>query len=147
MNITSDIKTVHAKAAVAAGSTNITDATVIDMAGYEGVRFIYLFGAVTAGSVSSVGVAGKDTNDPTPGTDDLAGSGISVTADTTSSAYIVEIAKPTQRYLRPFVNRATQNAVLSGIVAELYSARQKPVAKDATISAQEIHASPAKGTA
>lgn len=147
MNLTSDIKTVVAKAAVAAGSTDITDATVIDTAGYEGVRFIFLFGTLTSGTITSVGVAGKDENTPAAGTDDLEGTKITVADTESGKAFIVDIAKPTKRYLRPFVKCATQNAVLNGIIAELYSPRGKPATKDATVSAQEIHASPAKGTA
>lgn len=147
INLTTAVKTVVAKGAVAAGSTDITDATVIDTQGYEGCRFIFLFGALTAGTVTSVAVAGKDANDPAAGTDDLAGTGIAVADTESGKAFIVDIGKPTKRYLRPFVKRATQNAVLSGIIAELYDPRQKPVTKDATVSAQEIHASPAVGVA
>lgn len=147
INLTTAVKTVVAKAAVAAGSTDITDASVIDTQGYEGVRFIFLFGTLTAGTVTSVAVAGKDTNSPTAGTDDLAGTGIAVPDTESGKAFIVDIGKPTKRYLRPHVKRATQNAVLSGIIAEMYDPRERPVTKDATVSAQEIHASPAVGTA
>src|SRR4051812_27028042 len=115
MNLTQRIKTILAKVAVAAGATDITDATVIDTAGYDSVRFIFVFGAITAGAVTSTGVAGKATNTPTPGTDDLAGSKITVADTADNTVVITEITHPQQRYLRPFVKRATQNAEVPAI--------------------------------
>jgi hypothetical protein len=148
MQLTNRVRTVLAKSAVAAGATDITDAAVIDMQGYEGVRFIYSFGAITAGAVTSVAVASKATNAPTPGTDDLAGSSITVADDADDKIVIVDIYKPRLRYLRPFVKRATQNAVVNCIVAELYGRKGKmPVTQDATVSGQELWVSPANGVA
>jgi hypothetical protein len=147
MNLTSNAKTVVAKGAVVAGAADITDALVIDMLGFEAARFIYVFGALTAGTILSVAVAGKLTNTPTPGTDDLAGSGVIVPDTQSGNAVVVDVIKPTHRFLRPFVKRATQNAVLNCIIVELYVAREKPTAKDATVFAQKIVLSPANGVA
>lgn len=148
MQLTNRVKTVLSKTAVAAGATDITDAGVIDMQGYEGVRFIFAFGAITAGAVTSVAVASKATNAPTPGTDDVAGSAITVADDADDKIVIVDIYKPRLRYLRPFVKRATQNAVVNCIVAELYGRKGKmPVTQDTSVSGQELSVSPANGAA
>lgn len=148
MQLTNEVKTILAKTTVAAGATDITDATAIDTQGFEGVRFIFSFGAITSGAATSVAAAGLATSSPTPGTDDLAGTKITVADTDDDKIVILDIHKPAQRYIRPFVKRATQNAVLNSIVAELYGAPDKsPVAKDTSVASQELHVSPAVGTA
>jgi hypothetical protein len=147
MQLTNRVKTILCKSAVAAGATDITDAAAVDMANYEGVRFIFSFGAITANAVTSVGAASLATSSPTPGTDDIEGSKISVADDSDDKIFILDIFKPRLRYVRPFVKRATQNAVLNSIVAELYGPRVLPVVKDASVVSQELHVSPANGTA
>lgn len=144
---TAKTKTVLCKTAVAAGSTDITDATEIDMANWEGVRFIFCFGAITTGAATSIGVTGKATTGGTPGTDDLAGSKQTVADTDDDSVFITDIFQPAQRYIRPFVKRATQNAVVNCIVAELYGPRKSPVTQDTTVHGQELWVSPAVGTA
>jgi hypothetical protein len=145
--LSNGIKTTLCKTAVAAGSSDVTDASVIDMANYEGVRFIFSFGAITSGAVTSVGVASKSSNAPTPGTDDLAGSKIAVADTDDDSVFIVDIYKPVLRYLRPFVKRATQNAVVNSIIAEQYGPRKQPITEDTTVHGKELWVSPAVGTA
>lgn len=147
MQLNNCTKSILAKTAVAAGSTDITDATAIDTQGYGGVRFTFLIGTMTGGTVVSVAAAGKATNAPTPGTDDLAGSKIAV-ADTQSDKIVcLDIYRPQQRYVRPFVKRATQNCVINGIIAELYDPIKLPTDTDASLSGQETWSSPAVGTA
>ena len=148
MQLTNEVKTILCKSAVAAGSSDITDATAVDTAGYEGVRFIFSFGAITGSAVTSVAAASLATSAPTPGTDDIAGSSITVPDTADDKIFILDIYKPALRYVRPFVKRATQNAVLNSIIAELYGhSGLHPIAKDATVIAQELSVSPANGTA
>lgn len=145
--LTNEVKTILAKTAVAAGATDITDAAAADTAGYEGVRFIFSFGAITAGAVTSVAAAGLATSSPTPGTDDLAGTKITVADTDDDKVVILDINKPQQRYVRPFVKRATQNAVLNSIITELYGPKKLPIEKDTSVATQELHEAPAVGTA
>ena len=145
--LTQKTKTILAKTAVAAGASDITDATAIDTSGYEGVRFIFAFGTITAGAATSVAACSLDTNSPTPGTDDIAGSKITVVDTADDSIFIIDIHKPVKRYVRPFVKRATQNAVVNSIVAELYGPHVMPVVKDTTTTGQNLLAGPANGTA
>jgi len=148
MQLTNETKAILAKTAVAAGATDITDATAVDTQGFNGVRFTFAFGAIVAGAVTSVAAAGAATSSPTPGTDDLAGTKITVADTDDDKIVVLDIYRPAQRYIRPFVKRATQNATVNAILAELYgSARKEPVAKDTTVASQELHVSPAVGTA
>lgn len=148
MNLTNHVKTILCKTAVAAGTTDITDATAVDMAGYDACRFIFSFGAITSGAATHVAVAALDTSSPTPGTDDLAGSKITVADTADDTLFIIDIVRPRYRYLRPFVDRGTQNAVVNCIIAEQYrKVGVLPITKDATVTGQEIHVSTAQGTA
>src|SRR5438132_376515 len=97
--LSNHVKTILCKPAVAAGAADVTDATVVDTAGYDGVRFIFIFGAIVAGAATSTGVAGKATNTPTPGTDDLTGSKITVADTADDTIVITDIQHPQQRYL------------------------------------------------
>lgn len=147
-SLSNRVKTTLCKTAVAAGATDINDATVVDMAGYESVRFIFSFGAITSGAATSVAASMLATSSPTPGTDDVAGSKITVVDTADDTIVILDIVKPQLRYVRPFVKRATQNAVLNCIIAEQYEhAGKMPITKDATVTAQTILTTPANGTA
>lgn len=142
------VKTTLCKSAVAAGTTDVTDAAAVDMAGFESVRFIFSFGAITAGAATSVAASMLATSSPTPGTDDIAGSKITVVDTDDDTIVILDIIKPLLRYVRPFVKRATQNAVLNCIIAEQYEhAGKLPITKDASVTHQSLLVSPINGTA
>lgn len=147
MQLNNATNTILCKTAVAAGTTDITDATVVDMAGYSGVRFTFHFGAITSGAATSVAAAGGATSTPTPGTDDIAGSKITVADTADDTVFTLDIYKPTQRYIRPFVKRATQNAVLNSIVAVQYEPIFMPPTQDTSVTSSKTLVSPANGTA
>lgn len=149
-HLTNKVKTIRVHAPVAAGATDITDSAVVDMANYEGVRFIVGFGAIVAGAATSVKVqqATAKTSDTalTSGAD-LLGSGVTVLDSEDNTLVVSDIIRPRERFVQVHVLRATQNATVDLIVAELYGARKLPVTQDATVSHAETHASPAEGTA
>ncbi len=150
MQLTRKVETQIVHAPVAAGSADVTDCDVIDMQNFEGCRFIVGFGTITSGAATSVKVqqATAKTSDTalTSGAD-LEGSGITVADTDDNKAVIIDIFKPRERYLQLRILRATQNAVVDFAVAEKYGARKLPVTKHADIATQEIHISPAEGTA
>jgi len=147
MQLSTEVKTVLCKTAVAAGTSDITDATAVDTAGYEGVRFIFSFGTLTSGAVTHVAAAGLATSNPVAGTNDLLGTKIVVPDSASNTLVVLDINKPVLRYIRPHVDRGTQNAVVNCIIAELYGPSKLPVAADATVAGQELHVSPPAGTA
>ena len=142
-NLSSNVVTVRTSIAVVAGTSEI-DTTSVDTAGFEGCRFIAAFGVITSGAATSIKV--QQAPDNSTWTDVLGTSQTVVdTADTT--IFISDIYKPQARYLRLVVLRATQNAVLDGVIAELYLPRQAGVAQDATTTILETFSNPAAGTA
>lgn len=150
MNLSPNVKTVRllpdgtnytASAAATAATSNI-----LDTAGYDGVRFLIGFGAIVSGAATSVKVQ-QNTANSTSGMADIAGTSITVADDADGKVAVIEILRPQERYLRVITSRATQNATVDFLVAELFDARSVPVTQDTTILGYEQHISPAEGTA
>lgn len=141
--ISNQIKTTRVNNAAAAATTDI-DSSSVDMLDYEGVRFTVLFGAIVAGAATSVKAA-QSADDST--FNDLEGTSQTVADDDDNQAFIIDVWRPIDRYVRVTVDRGTQNATVDGIVAEQYGPRVLPPTNDSTVGGQEVHASPAEGTA
>jgi len=137
MNLSKNCKiTVVAAAAVAATTEVVT--SVLDMAGFDGVMFIALMGDVTASSVLTLtakGNSANSTSSPTPVTQKATTAFTAAAADADSKVLMVDVAKPTLRYMFASLTRADQNAVVGGIIAIQYSANDKPTAHDASVIA------------
>lgn len=143
--LTHRVKTVRVSNAVAVGTTTIAS-DVVDTAGYDGVRFVVAFGTITDGTPNLQGQQGQQSD----GSDmaDLAGTDVAMADTDDNKLGILEIDNPRERYVRCRVVRGgATGSVIDGIVAELFGARAMAIAKDATVGAQEVHASPAEGTA
>lgn len=140
-------KVIRVMNGVAAG-TSAQTSSAIDTAGYEGVKIYTLFGAITSGAVTSVKVQQSSDDASADAYADLEGTSIAVADDDDNQVVVHDIYRPRERYLKVIVSRSTQNAVIDGIVAVLYSARSLPPTNDATtVVSREFHASPAEGTA
>lgn len=132
-------------AAGVAGTTDINGAT-LDMQGFEAVLTIINFGVITAAAVTSIKMQ-QDSASGFGGADDLAGTGITVDATTgDEDTFYIDLIKPTKRYVRLVVDRATQNAVVGGATYIQYRARRSPVSHGASVTG-ETHVSPDEGTA
>ena len=142
------VKMVRHSNAVAAGTTVITPSAGVDTQGFDHVTFQALFGTITAGAATSIEVHQSDDDGDTDAYSALEGTNVTVADDDDNKIAVVEVIRPAKRYLKLVVNRATQNAVLDGIVALLSGAKVHPVTQDSTvIAASEIHVSPEEGTA
>lgn len=145
MNRANSEKTVRALNGVAAGTTAQTS-SAIDTQGYEGVKLYSLFGAITSGAATSVKVQQCDTSGGTYA--DLEGTSVTVADDDDNQVVVHDIYRPRERFLKVVISRATQNAVIDGVVAVLYGAAKQPTTDDATtVVGRETHVSPAEGTA
>lgn len=140
------VKTIRVMNAVAAGTSD-QNSSVVDMAGYDGVRFIALFGTLTATQVTKIKVQ-QGTDATVTDAADLEGTATTALADGDSNKMLItDIIRPRERYVRCVVDRGTANAVIDGVVAEVYKARSVPVTQDSTVAYAEQHVSPAEGTA
>jgi hypothetical protein len=137
MNLSKDIKvTVVEAAATAATSELVSD--VLDMSGFDGVMFIALTGDVTAASVLTLTVKANSANSvssPTPVTQKATAAVTAGATDSDSKVLMVDVYKPTLRYVFASLTRADQNAVIGGVIAIQYGAKAKPTTQDATVIA------------
>lgn len=141
------VKITRVKAAVAAGTSAI-QSDAVDMAGFEGVVFLTLFGAITSGAVTSVEVQQSATAALGGTENDLAGTNIAVADDDDDQVVVHDIFRPSSRYVNVQINRATQNAVIDGVIAIQYGPAVIPTTNDATtVVGRETHITPAEGTA
>lgn len=148
-NITKEIKTIRLKVDGTnyTGSAATTDLTseAVDTLGYDTVRFICGFGAITAGAVTSTKAQQSSDNDADTYAD-IAGTAQTVADTDDNKMVITEIVQPGERYLKHVVDRSTQNAVVDFLIVELIP-RAVPVSQDTTVLAAEVHVSPSEGTA
>jgi len=139
------VKVTRVMNAVAVGTTTQTSSEV-DMAGFDGVRFILLFGTITDGTPSIK--AQQDVVTGMAGAADLAGSSVVAAATDDNKALVLDIKNPLERFLRVVVTRGgVTGCVLDGIIAEQYGATKAPIAHDASVALSETWGSPAEGTA
>ncbi len=131
MPITQVVKTVRVMNAVAAG-TSVQNGTGVDMTGYDAVRFIALIGTLTATQVTSL--KAQDSSDNSTFADITSGATTAMADGDSNKMLVCDVIRPAKRYVRPVLSRATANAVIDGIIAELYQTRALPVTADASVS-------------
>jgi hypothetical protein len=149
-NLSSAVKTIRLKVDGTnyTGSAATSDLTseAVDTAGFDTVRFICGFGAITSTAVTSTKVQQCDTSGGSYA--DLLGTSQTVADDDDNQCTITEIVRPRERYLKHVVDRGTANAVVDFLLVELSNAAKMPTTDDtATVVGREIHVSPAEGTA
>lgn len=126
-------------AAVAAGTSTITQGTGIDMSGYGSAMFIIRLGTPAAGNL--VKLQQCDTASGTYA--DLANT--SVGGGASDNPLIVEITNPKKQFLKYVVTRGTSSTIDIATVIQ-YGTRSRPVTQ-ITNTKSEAHVSPAEGTA
>lgn len=142
---TSATKTIRALNATAVGTTTLTTST-IDTAGFEGVRCIVLFGAITDGTPNLQARQGQQSNMSDGAA--LEGTDAAMLDTDDNRIGILDIWRPRERYVDfQIVRGGATGCVIDGVVVELYGPRVMPVTQDATVGAAvEKHGSPAEGT-
>jgi hypothetical protein len=125
MSFQDKVKISRVLAATAAGTT-AANCTAVDMAGYEGVTFVASFGTLTATQVTKL-FAQQDTVSNMATAANIASSATGNLADNQSNnALVLDIRRPTKRYVRCVVSRGTANAVIDSVIAIQYGSDYKP---------------------
>src|SRR5712691_8487923 len=128
MNLSDYVQVIHHMNAVVAGTTNQNGAAWIDMQGYDGVMFIADLGALSATQVTKLQAQGAN--------DSSGGGSSAFTTDAVTPAMadgdsnkclVLDVFRPTKRFVRATVQRGTANAVIDCVIAILYQADKKPV--------------------
>ena len=131
-------------AAGAAGTSDINGSSV-DMQGFEGCLFVFQFGPIVAAGVQSIKIQ-QDIVTAMGAAADLLGTNQVVADDDDNTIFYIDIVRPRERFLRPVVTRATQNATVA-VTAYKYRAHDRPVTQPSATVQGEIHVSPIEGTA
>ena len=154
MAINQRTRVIRVNTGTVAGTTDINcpSSSGVDMSqngGYRGVRFIALMGALTGTQVTKLKVQGSpDGSDYTTLGGDLLATATAAMADADGTKMLVcDVYRPVHRYLRAVVDRGTANAVIDGVIAELYDPISEPTSDDTTVSASKTAISPPLGTA
>lgn len=126
-------------------SATPTKGTIIDMQGFESVMFIASMGNVVSGSVVSLRAAQGTTNS-TGAMALLAGSsgGTAGASDVDDKLIILDVVRPTERYIEVQVFHVTQDAPFDGVIAIQYGARNVPVTQGSTVYDSDTLANPAE---
>jgi hypothetical protein len=82
--------------AVAAGTSAI-NSSAVDLAGYEGVKFYVLFGAITSGAVTTVKAQQSSDDASADAYADLADTGISVADTDDNQILVLDVKKSRER--------------------------------------------------
>jgi hypothetical protein len=128
----------------AAGQTGI-NGSIVDLSGTRGVLFLARMGVVTAGAVTSLKIQHGD--DPALGdAADVEGSSQTIADDDDGEIFYAELSRPTKRYARLVVSRATQNSVVASAEAIVYGVHSQPTTQPAGTNG-EVHVGKITGTA
>lgn len=130
MNLVKEVKVDQVLGYFAAGTT-VRKSAIVDMAGYEGCMFVFVFGTLLGTGTLACDINGNTAN-ATGGTKLAGGATHTVTAADallSQSAVVVDIYQPdpaTSRYLEAMVTPAVANAVILGVTAIRYNGKNKP---------------------
>lgn len=119
---------------------------IIDMAGFDSIMFIVLWGTITDGTPLLKVQSGADS--ALGDAADLEGTSVVATTDDDNLLSIVDVQGVSERYVRAYVTRGgSTGAVVDGVLAIKYNAHKEPVTQSADVAAIERHVAPAEGTA
>jgi hypothetical protein len=146
MNLSKNTKISSAVTPTAgAAAQSAIEGTILDMSGYEGVLVIVRMGAITAGAATSIKMqqgAAAAMGDAA----DLEGTSQTVGDGDDGEIFYIDLYKPTERYVRLYVSRGTQDAAVASAEYIQYGPKAAPVTQP-TGTNGETHVSPAEGTA
>jgi hypothetical protein len=147
MNLSKTAKATRVVNGAVAG-TGTTNGSSVDMQGFGACQFTFLIGAITAGGSVTCKVQQSSDDGSSDSFTDLLGTAIALSDADGDKVAVIDVVEPLERYLRPVIVRADENAVIDGVVAQQYWPSVEPVVHDSvTVESSEFHASPAEGTA
>ena len=132
--LTDGTKITLVQAALADGQSD-PDSNRVDMAGFDGVTFVCILGTITATGTVSMQVKQAATD---IAGDALTGMVAAATDADSDMVLVVDVMKPTDRYLGVTLTRATANSVIGGVIALQYQAKHKPTTHTAATLAAAV---------
>ncbi len=146
LNLSKMLEVERSMNAVAAGTTD-QNGTGVDCRNVESVTFVALLGTLTAGQVTTLKAQQSDDDGSSDAYSDLEATQTTAMADNDDDQIVIlEVVRPRKRYVRAVLERATQNAVIDGIVAFKHMPRIEPTTNGTTVQETKTVISPAEGT-
>jgi hypothetical protein len=128
LNLSKETKVTLVQAPLADGQTD-PDSSSVDMLGFEGVMFIGIAGTITGNGTVSLKASQSSNN---ADFNDLSGIvATTVAASDDDSFLLLDVYRPTDRYVRTTLTRAVDNSVYGGTIAIQYGAHTQPTVHDA----------------
>jgi len=143
MTVQEEIKVTKVLDNSAAAFTTINSG-VIDMQGFDGVAFVTAAGTIAATGTAVVKVQ-QDSVVGMGTAADLLGSGQSFIDTDDNKSVLVDVKRPSKRYLRLVIARATANSDWTAIFAIQYRTKRAPVTQ--AVDKSKLLVSPIEGTA
>ena len=136
--------------AIVAGTSD-QNGTGVDLSadgGYDGVLFIASFGTLTAGQVTKLKAQVSSDDGSADAYSDVASSLSASLADGDSNKIaLLDVYHPVKKWVRPVVDRGTQNAVIDGIIALPYRGKAPAISAHSTVALTKTVIQQAEGTA
>jgi len=126
----------------AAGQTAI-NSTAVDMKDYDEVALMVNMGTIDATAVTSIKAQQSADNSSFS---DLEGTSQTIAATDDGDSFIIDLIKPTDRYVRVVVSRGTADATVQDAFAIQTRSKVVAVTQGTTINS-ETHVTPDEGTA
>lgn len=146
-SILKDTLIAEVAAPIALGSSIDQDTDTLDMQGYDGVIFIT---PITDSVATGVATLTAKQGDASNGSDAAALTGAVATGtsatndDLNNKLLIVDVIKPTKRYVTATLTSATANIAYGNTLAIRYRSDEQPVTADASVQQGVVAYSPAE---
>lgn len=130
LSVLKEAKMTLVKAEVAAGTTAVSDAAIVDMQGFSNVAFVAVLGSDNA-DTAVVGLSAVlgDASDLSDGSEDAANKASYTFTSATSGdnkLLVLDVIRPSNRYVRCKINRATANSNVLALIAIQYNGDNIP---------------------
>jgi len=127
-----------------ASGTATRNGATLDMSGWDGVLMIVKHATIASGASGDIHAEQGNESDASDMTD-LAGTKIAVADDDDNQTFVLDIYRPTDRYVRVVVTKDGSNAQAETALYLQYRGRKLPVT-DMGADEYELHVSPSEGT-
>lgn len=135
--LSKSVDTREVLAPVGASSSIDSNSDILDMAGYDGVRFIVPIEDSAATGVATLTAQGNASNSDS-GMAALTGAAATVTCvvndDINGTLLIVDVLHPLLRYIQGTLTSSAANIAYGTMIAELYHSKKQPISDATTVS-------------
>lgn len=149
MNLSKNVKIQEVGAPVAAASNTDSNSDILDMSGFDGVLFI---APVTDSADTGVATLKVEQNSANSDSGMTALTGAAATAtsaaddDLNNQLLIVDVYRPTERYVQAVRTSATANIAFGNVIAIQYAGSKCPISAASSVLSQVLAVSPAEAS-